>query len=101
MPGASTFVDTGQIIDILAAIQVPRAGNVGEDHSTLPKQPQVSTLTLAAAWTVGSIQVTINGRSYTQAFSTDQNTSVLALSNKIAGDKDVASSLVVAVHTML
>lgn len=89
---ATSFTDSGQSIDILSDIQVPRAGNVGEDHSTLPVNPQISTLTKTASWTTGSITVTVNARPYVQAFVTDNNTSMLALAAQVQADQDVASA---------
>lgn len=54
----------------------------------------VYTLTKAASWTVGSEIIVINGRTYTQAFTTDNDTSMAALAAQLAADTDVQSAVV-------
>lgn len=53
---------------------------------------QISTIAISPAnWTSGTATITVNGRVYSQAFSTDHNTSVDALAVQIQGDVDVLS----------
>ena len=44
-------------------------------------------------WTAGSAVVTVNGNEYTQAFSTDKDTSMAALAAQIQGDDDVNTAV--------
>lgn len=56
--------------------------------------PQIVTIGISpAAWTSGSASITINGRSYTQAFITSHNASVAALAAQLAADPEMASAV--------
>lgn len=54
--------------------------------------PQITTLTKASSWTTGTVSVTVNGRVYSQAFTSNNDTSMAALAALIAADPEVQSA---------
>lgn len=51
------------------------------------------TYVFSGTYTAGNIVATVNGREYTQAFSTDLDTTITALAVKIAADDDVTTAV--------
>ena len=54
--------------------------------------PQITTLTKVSAWTSDTINVTVNGRTYSYTFATSNDASMTALAALIATDQDVQAA---------
>lgn len=85
---------TYKVVQARSDVSSRNSGFLGFALNSATVTPQIVTLTKAASWTTGTESVTVNNRTYSQAFTSSNDDSMTALAALIAADPDVASAAV-------